>query len=100
MISHISGKIKKRKPSSLIVDVNGISYEILIPPAVMKSVERAKSEDETISLITYHYYQMDPSKAIPVLVGFLNEIEKEFFELFITVSGVGPKAACRALNLP
>jgi Holliday junction DNA helicase RuvA len=43
---------------------------------------------------------MDPSKAIPVLVGFLNEIEKEFFEQFITVSGVGPKAACRALSLP
>ena len=43
---------------------------------------------------------MDQSKAIPVLVGFLNEIEKEFFEHFITVSGVGPKAACRALIQP
>jgi Holliday junction DNA helicase RuvA len=50
--------------------------------------------------MTYHYYQMDPSKAIPVLVGFVNEIEKEFFEQFITVSGVGPKAACRALSQP
>lgn len=97
MISHISGKIKKKKESSVIIDVNGISYEILIPPAVMKSLDRAKSDDGTLDLITYHYYQMDPSKAIPVLVGFLNEIEKEFFEQFITVSGVGPKAACRAL---
>ncbi|MFH0763538.1 MAG: Holliday junction branch migration protein RuvA [Candidatus Omnitrophota bacterium] len=99
MISQISGKIKKRKASSVVIDVNGISYEILIPPAVMKGMEKAKSEDGTISLVTYHYYQMDPSKAIPVLVGFLNEIEKEFFEQFITVSGVGPKAACRALTL-
>lgn len=99
MISQISGKIKKRKQSSVIIDVNGIAYEILIPPAVMKGLERAKSEDGTISLITYHYYQMDPSRAMPVLVGFLNEIEKEFFEQFITVSGVGPKAACRALTL-
>lgn len=97
MISHISGKIKKRKSSSVIVDVNGISYEVLIPPAVMKGLE--SSQDGTIELITYHYYQMDPSKAIPVLVGFINEIEKEFFEQFITVSGVGPKAACRALTL-
>lgn len=100
MISHISGKIKKKKESSVIIDVNGISYEILIPPAVMKSLDRAKSDDGTLDLITYHYYQMDPSKAIPVLVGFLNEIEKEFFEQFITVSGVGPKAACRALVQP
>ncbi len=100
MISHLSGKVKKMKESSLIIDVNGISYEIMIPPAVMKSIEKIKSDDGTISLITYHYYQMDPSKAIPVLVGFANEIEKEFFEQFITVSGIGPKAACRALSMP
>jgi len=99
MISQISGKIKKRKPSSLEIDVNGLSYEVLIPPAVMKGIDKAKSPDGNISLITYHYYQMDQSKAIPVLVGFLNEIEKDFFEQFITVSGVGPKAACRALTL-
>lgn len=100
MISHISGKVKKQKESSLVVDVNGISYEIMIPPAVMKSIERSKSGDGMINLITYHYYQMDPSKAVPVLVGFVNEIEKEFFEQFITVSGIGPKAACRALSMP
>jgi Holliday junction DNA helicase RuvA len=100
MISHISGKIKKNKASSVIIDIGGISYEVLIPPAVMNGIEKAKSPDGTISLITYHYYQMDPSKAIPVLVGFLNEIEKDFFEQFITVSGVGPKAACRALVQP
>lgn len=99
MISHISGKIKKKKESSLIIDVNGICYEILIPPAVMKSVDNARQEDGTISLVTFHYFQMEPSKAVPVLIGFLNEIEKEFFEKFITVSGVGPKAACRALSL-
>ena len=99
MISQISGKIKKRKPSSVEIDVNGLSYEVLIPPAVMKGIDKAKAEDGNISLITYHYYQMDQSKAIPVLIGFLNEIEKDFFEQFITVSGVGPKAACRALTL-
>ena len=55
---------------------------------------------ENIELITYHYYQTDPSKSVPVLIGFLNQIEKEFFERFISVSGVGPKAACKALTLP
>lgn len=99
MISHISGKIKKRKASSVIVDVNGLSYEVMIPSIVMKTIDNAKAVDGTIDLVTYHYFQMDPSKAIPVLIGFVNEIEKEFFEQFITVSGVGPKAACRALTL-
>jgi len=74
-----------------VIDVNGLSYEVLIPPAVMKGIEKAKSGDGTVELITYHYYQMDQSKAVPVLVGFLNDIEKDFFEQFITVSGVGPR---------
>lgn len=100
MISCISGKITKKRDLSVLIDVNGISYEVLIPPAVMKGLDKSKSEDGSVKLITYHYYQMDPSKAIPVLVGFVNEIEKEFFEQFITVSGVGPKAACKALSLP
>lgn len=100
MISQITGKIKKTEPLGLVVEVGGISYEVMVPPAIMKGLESSKSPDGSISLVTYHYYQMDQSKAIPVLVGFLNEIEKEFFEQFITVSGVGPKAACKAMSLP
>ena len=100
MISHITGKLKKKRDLSIILEIGAISYEVLIPPAVMNGIDGSKNEDGTISLVTYHYYHMDPSRAIPVLIGFINEIEKEFFEQFIKVSGVGPKAACRALSKP
>jgi Holliday junction DNA helicase RuvA len=99
MISEIKGRVKRKKDSSVIMDLGGISYEILIPPAVMKNLDAAKSDDGTLELKIYHYFQMDQSKGIPVLVGFLNDVEKDFFERFITVSGVGPKAACKALSL-
>ncbi len=99
MISHIRGKIAKRKNSSLIIDVDGgFSYEVLIPGCVMSALDKSVNPDGTIKLITYHYHHTDPAKSIPVLIGFLNEIEKEFFEKFITVSGIGPKAAVKALN--
>jgi holliday junction DNA helicase RuvA len=100
MISQITGRVQKKKQLSVIVDVNDISYEVMVSPSVMKSISRSQGPDGKITLITYHYYQMDQSKAIPVLVGFANEVEKDFFEQFITVSGVGPKAACRALSQP
>ena len=101
MISRIQGKIKSKKSGKVLLEVNGsISYEVLVPEAIMRNIEKENTEDSDIALITYHYYQTDPSKSIPVLIGFLNEVEKEFFEKFITVSGVGPKAACRALALP
>jgi len=98
MISRICGKIKEFRESGILLDTGSLTYEILIPPAIMSSME-AKGGDD-IELITYHYFQTDPSKSVPVLIGFLNEIEKEFFEKFISVSGVGPKAACKALTLP
>jgi len=101
MISQICGRIAKRKNSSIIVDINGgISYEVLIPGCVMKELDRNISGDGTIKLIIYHYHQLDPARSIPVLIGFINEIEKEFFEKFITVSGIGPKAAVKALSTP
>jgi len=100
MISSISGKVKKRKEASILIDINGISYEVLIPSAVMKNLDNKINSNECIELVTYHYHQVDPSRSIPMLIGFLNEIEREFFVQFITVSGVGPKAACKALTLP
>jgi Holliday junction DNA helicase RuvA len=100
MISHISGKLKKKKENSVILELNGLSYEILVPQVVMCALEKNCPLDTTVDLITFHYYQLEPSRSTPVLIGFLNEIEKEFFERFITVSGVGPKAALRALSLP
>ena len=101
MISEIQGKVKSKKSNKLILEVaGGICYEVLVPEAIMRNVKESVTDGQNINLVTYHYFQTDPSRGIPVLIGFLNEIEKEFFEKFITVSGVGPKAACRALALP
>ncbi len=100
MISQISGKLKQKRANSVLIDVNGISYEVLLPGVVIKKIDGSVKIGDDIALITYHYLQSDPSRSVPVLIGFLNDIEKEFFEKFITVSGVGPKAACRALELP
>jgi len=97
MISRISGKIIKRKEFSFLIDVHGLGYEVFVPVGIMKGI--SKNEDE-VEFVTYHYNQMDSSKTIPVLIGFLNEIEKEFFEKFITVSGIGPKAAVKAISVP
>jgi len=100
MICRISGKLIQRREDSIVLDVNGISYEVLIPGAVMHCLEDRVSEDNILSLIVYHYLQVEPSRGFPFLIGFFNEIEKEFFEKFITVSGIGPKAAVRALKVP
>jgi len=100
MIARITGKVSEKDACRLVVDVGGVSYEVLLPQMVMQRLEGCIAQDGSITLITYHYYQVEPSRSTPVLIGFLNEIEKEFFETFITVSGIGPKAALRAFNKP
>ena len=100
MISRISGRIVAKKDGSLLVKVGDICYEVLIPLAVMKALSSGVTSEGRVELVVYHYYQMEPSRAIPILIGFQNEVEKEFFEKFISVSGIGPKAACRALAEP
>ncbi|MFH1394988.1 MAG: Holliday junction branch migration protein RuvA [Candidatus Omnitrophota bacterium] len=114
MISRISGAIIDKKDGMFLIKAGNICYEVLVPIAVMKAIDKKFMEDNCIKnnedvepetkgqieLVTYHYYQMEPSRAVPVLIGFLNGVEKEFFEKFISVSGVGPKAACKALAEP
>ncbi len=97
MISRLSGKILDMKQGSIVIESGSISYEVLIPMAVMKEIERETACSGDIQLVTYHYLQVAQSSAVPVLIGFRNDVEKEFFERFISVSGIGPKAACKAL---
>ena len=100
MISRITGKVLEKGLNYLILDLGGLSYEVFIPACVMQGINKSASGDGKISLLTYHYYQVDQAKSIPILIGFLNQIEKDFFEIFITVSGIGPRAALKALNQP
>ena len=99
MITEIEGKLKSLSENSIILSVGGIYYEIFVSPNVIKNLKKEPSEN-TVHLVTYHYLQSDPSRSLPVLIGFNNRIERDFFEKFITVSGIGPKAALKALSVP
>jgi Holliday junction DNA helicase RuvA len=100
MISRLHGTVVDRKDTGLLLETNGVSYEVLVPVAILRMIDRHIGAEGEIRLITYHYHHVEPSRAIPILIGFTNEIERDFFEQFITVSGIGPKAAVRAINQP
>lgn len=98
MIASITGTIISLSDNTLILAAGALGYEIYVPLSVQQRLVENKKSNGEIYLITYHYYQMTPSSATPVLVGFLNELERDFFLEFIKVSGIGPRAAVRALN--
>jgi Holliday junction DNA helicase RuvA len=82
----------------VVVLASGIGYEIMLPMAVRPAFRsrRAGPEGDTVGLhISFHQTERNPK---PHLVGFESPLEKEFFELLITVEDIGPMAACRALS--
>src|SRR3989338_11441187 len=100
MIARISGKVIKQNQNSLFIDVSGICYEVLVPAAIRRKIDKELDKDIPIPLVTYHYHNIEPARSVPILIGFINEIEKDFFLQFISVSCIGPRAAVKALANP
>ena len=100
MISRLHGRLVARRDTRILVETNGLTYDVWVPVAILQSLERHVDGEGKLRLVTYHYHHVEPSRSIPILIGFMNDIEREFFETFITVSGIGPRAAVRALAQP
>jgi len=100
MIVKISGQLIEKKEQSLMIDCSGMCYELIVSKSVLQRVEETKDEKGWVHLFVYYYMQLTQSSAHPMLIGFINELEKDFFMQFIKVSGIGPKAAVKALSKP
>ncbi len=97
MIGYIEGKLLQKDKERLLVLANQVGYEILLPAIVMDSLaEKAIGDD----IALYIYYQQTERQPKPVLIGFNLEVEKEFFQLFLSVAAIGPLKAAKAMNIP
>lgn len=90
MIGYLTGKIISSKPTQILLNVNGVGYEIRISINTFESI----SGKETVSL----YIHTNVKEDSITLFGFYSEAEKEMFELLISVNGVGPKSALSLLS--
>lgn len=97
MIGYIEGKILNKEEDRILVLSNQIGYEVLLPAIVMESLQN-KEIGEEVSL--YIFYQQTERQPKPVLIGFNLEVEKEFFQYFISVEDIGPLKAAKALTVP
>lgn len=98
MISYLSGRLKSVNEDRITIVVGGVGYEVLIPGYIMGEIRQYYGIDRDIDLyISYHQTEKQPK---PVLVGFTRELDREFFDLFITVEDMGPLAAAKAMIRP
>ena len=86
MISSLRSKLIYNSNNEIILDVNGVGYQIFISKSVREKLTELNSE---YSIITH----LDVKENSLQLFGFISEKEKEVFKLLISVSGIGPKLA-------
>jgi Holliday junction DNA helicase RuvA len=99
MITRIRGHLESVLGTRAIVVPAGeaFAYEVLVPAFV--GLALATKANQTVTLHTLQYFegQNQGSSFIPRLIGFENESQRDFFELFTTVNGIGNRKALRAL---
>ena len=92
MIAHLKGTLLSKSTDVIIIDNNGIGYEIFVPLSTFYSLP--DEENSEVSLHIYTHVREDSF----TLFGFNTILEKKIFRLLISVSGIGPKLAVNILS--
>jgi Holliday junction DNA helicase RuvA len=100
VITKITGQLVALAEDVLTLSVNAFEYEVLIPEFSRRQLQDQVGRE--VRLHTIEYLEGNPmqGRLTPRLIGFLTEAEREFFELFCSVDGVGVKKALRAMVRP
>lgn len=100
MITKITGKLTTVEQDVATLQVDAFEYSVLIPEFARRQLQFERGKE--VSLHTIQYLEGNPTqgKLTPRLIGFINVVEREFFELFCSVDGVGVRKALRAMVRP
>jgi holliday junction DNA helicase RuvA len=97
MIAALRGTFRGRTDDGIIVDTNGVGYEVVLPPIVAQGLGELVDGRALDLRIAYVATRDNP---VPVLYGFTRDEERQFWDLLRSVARVGPKSAARAMVLP
>ncbi len=100
LITKITGRLIALTDETATLSAGAFEYEVSIPEFTRRHLQDHLSRD--VSLHTIEYLEGNPmqGRMTPRLIGFLSEVEREFFELVCSVDGVGVKKALRAMVRP
>ena len=92
MITFLSGKVVETLPTQVVIEVNGVGYEVLIP---LSSYDKLPAPGNEVHLLTHLAIREDAH----ILYGFMSAAERDLFRLLVnTVTGIGPKIALNILS--
>jgi Holliday junction DNA helicase RuvA len=100
MITRITGVLSRVLEEEVRLQVGALEYQVLVPEFVRRTLQSNIGKE--VTLHTLHYFDGNPmqGRVVPRLLGFLSEMELDFFELFCTVDKIGTRKALKALVRP
>ncbi len=100
MITKITGRLKTLYEERIILSIPPCELEIIVPDFTRRNLQSEINKE--ISLHTMLYFDGNPmqGRMVPRMLGFQSEVEREFFDLFCSVDGLGVKKAMRAMIRP
>lgn len=100
MITKIKGKLLSVDENQATLAIDAFEYQVLIPEFARRQLQPKVGQEVDLHTIHYLDGNLTQGRVTPRLVGFISEVEREFFDLFCSVDGVGAKKALRAMVRP
>jgi Holliday junction DNA helicase RuvA len=100
MIASVTGDLRRVDEHRIHLQIGPILCELLVPASDITELQASLGEQVTLHTVFYLQGDSSGGSLEPRLIGFLRSEDKRFFEIFITVKGIGPKTALRALTVP
>ena len=100
MLTRMTGTLTRVLDDEARVEVGAFEYQVLVPEAVRRQLQLHAGREVTFHLTEYLEGNPSGSRFIPRRIGFLTELDLEFFELFCTVEKIGSKKALKAMARP
>src|SRR3954462_8915578 len=91
MIGRLAGTVLEKHPNRIVVDVNGVGYDVLVPLSTFYGLGDPGAE---VALRVHTHVRED----VIALYGFASPLEQDLFERLISISGIGPKLALAVLS--
>jgi len=99
VISFLEGRLFQKLDDRVVVLAGGVGYEVLLPVIVRPAFRSRKTGPDGDHVKLHIFFHQTERSPRPLLIGFESPLEKEFFELLVTVEDIGPSAACKALSM-
>jgi Holliday junction DNA helicase RuvA len=100
VISAITGNLVRVEEDHVQLQVGPVVLELLVPASDVTELHASLGEELTFHTMFYLQGEASGGSIEPRLIGFLRADDKRFFEKFITVKGIGPRTALKALHAP